>query len=127
MPVISKNARVSTFDSYSWVGMVSDSTLISRPRKGLAALMNHSISFICCALLSVEGVNSLSTHLLASSTPAMPAGANAAATAKASVAPRLTYLFMVSPPRSDDGASYKRKQTNVNKAPNEANRNQLLI
>ena len=70
MPVISSNALVSVFDSYSCVGMVSDSTLISMPLKGAAALMNHSISFNCCSLVSVEGWNSLSIQRLASSMPA---------------------------------------------------------
>ena len=55
MPVISSNALVSTFDSYSWVGMVSDSTLISMPLKGSAALTNHSISAICSSLDRVDG------------------------------------------------------------------------
>src|SRR5215204_434434 len=76
MPVISKKAWARTFDSYSCVGMSSDSTLISMPLNGSAALMNHSISFICSSLESVEGWNSLSTHLLASSTPAKAKPAN---------------------------------------------------
>ena len=65
IPVISSNALVSVFDSYSCVGMVSETTLISMPRNGSAALMNHSISFICSSLESVEGWNSLSTHFCA--------------------------------------------------------------
>jgi hypothetical protein len=55
MPVISSNALVSVFDSYSCVGIVSDSTLISIPLKGAAALTNHSISLSCWSLLRVEG------------------------------------------------------------------------
>jgi len=55
MPVISSKALVSTFDSYSCVGMVSDSTLISMPLNGFAALTNHSISFSCCSIVSAEG------------------------------------------------------------------------
>ena len=38
--------------------------------------MNHSISFICSSLESVEGWNSLSTHFLASSMPAKATPAN---------------------------------------------------
>ncbi len=67
MPVISWNALVSVFDSYSCVGMVSDSTLISMPRNGAAALTNHSISLSWSSLESVDGWNSLSTHFLAAS------------------------------------------------------------
>ena len=74
MPVISWNALVSVLLSYSCVGIVSDSTLISRPAKGLAAAMNHSISFCCSALDSTEGWNSLSIHFFASSMPAMADG-----------------------------------------------------
>src|SRR5215475_1265366 len=70
MPVISSNALVKVLDSYSCVGIVSDSTLISIPLKGAAALMNHSSSFSCCSLLKVEGWNSRSTHRFASSMPA---------------------------------------------------------
>src|SRR5215813_14214309 len=73
MPVISSNALVKVLDSYSCVGIVSDSTLISIPLKGAAALMNHSSSFSCCSLLKVEGWNSRSTHRFASSMPASAA------------------------------------------------------
>ena len=72
-------------DSYSCVGIVSDSTLISMPLKGLAALMNHSISFICCCLLSVEGWNSLSTHFFAAAMSAWLAEANAMARSAAPI------------------------------------------
>src|SRR3546814_3220330 len=34
--------------SYSWVAMVSDTTLIFMPRNGWAALMNHLSSSSCC-------------------------------------------------------------------------------
>src|SRR6476660_6460707 len=68
--------------------MVSDSTLISMPLKGLAALTNHSISFIWSSLDSVEGWNSLSTHFLASSMPAMTGLANDAAANRATDASR---------------------------------------
>ena len=47
--------------------MVSETTLISMPLKGSAALMNHSISFICSSFDRVEGWNSLSTHFFAAS------------------------------------------------------------
>ncbi len=65
MPVISSNALVRTFDSYSCVGMVSDSTLTSMPANGFAALMNHCISFSWSAFDSVEGWNSSLTHFSA--------------------------------------------------------------
>src|SRR5688500_4248064 len=67
MPVISKNALVSVFDSYSCVGIVSDSTLTSSQRSGYAAFMNHSISFICSSFDSTEGWNSVSIQRLAAS------------------------------------------------------------
>ena len=38
MPVISVKALASTFDSYSWVVMVSETTLISMPLKGFGGL-----------------------------------------------------------------------------------------
>src|SRR5512143_2018081 len=79
MPVISKNALASVLLSYSWVGIVSDSTLISIPANGLAAAMNHSISFICSSFDSTEGWNSLSTQRLAASAEPWAAGAVAAA------------------------------------------------
>ena len=47
MPVISSNALVKVLASYSWVGMVSETTLMFMPRNGLAAWMNHSISLSC--------------------------------------------------------------------------------
>ena len=101
MPVISSKALVSTFDSYSWVGIVSDRTLISIPLKGFAALTNNSISFSCCSFVSVEGWNSFSTHFFASSMPA-PAGMNSAATARArmtaSAVPDVLVFAMCAPP-----------------------------
>src|SRR5690606_3510323 len=73
MPVISVKARASVLDSYSWVVMVSDTTLISLTPLALslaAASMNHCISAICLSLDSVDGWNSESTHFSASGTPA---------------------------------------------------------
>src|SRR5262249_17476259 len=70
MPVISVKALASVLDSYSCVVMVSETTLISMPAKGFAALMNHCISFICSSLLSVEGWNSLSIQRLAAASSA---------------------------------------------------------
>ena len=37
------------------INVVSETTLISIPLNGSAALMNHSISFICASLERVEG------------------------------------------------------------------------
>src|SRR2546427_8480783 len=79
IPVISSKALARTLDSYSCVGIVSDRTLISMPRYGLAALMNHSISLSCCSFDRVEGWNSLSIHLFAAAMSARPAVANARA------------------------------------------------
>ena len=62
MPVISVKAFASVLDSYSCVVMVSDTTLISMPLKGSAALTNHCSSFIWSAFDRVEGWNSLSIH-----------------------------------------------------------------
>jgi hypothetical protein len=53
--------------------MVSETTLISWPAKGLAAFTNHSISFNCSSLERVEGWNSLSIQRRASSMPARAA------------------------------------------------------
>src|SRR5690606_10326410 len=83
MPVISSNAFVSVLDSYSWVGMVSESTLISMPLKGVAASMNHCISFSCSSFESTEGWNSLSIHFFASSTPPKAGAVKKTATATA--------------------------------------------
>src|SRR3954462_4192589 len=58
MPVSSENALASVCDSHSWVVMVSETTLISMPLKGSAALANHSSSFFCSSFDSVEGWNS---------------------------------------------------------------------
>src|SRR6478752_703078 len=97
MPVISSNARVSVFDSYSCVVMVSDTTEISFTPLAcsfLAASMNHFISSNCWALVRVDGWNSLSTHFLAaaSSAQAWPDRASAAAIASA-----VCLSFMSSP------------------------------
>jgi len=89
-------------DSYSCVGMVSESTLISIPLNGLAALMNHSISFICCALLRVDGWNSLSTHFFASFTPPSASGENATITAAAASDARSLPNVLMSPPLSSE-------------------------
>src|SRR5215813_1845236 len=80
MPVISVNALASVPDSYSWVVIVSDTTLISMPLKGSAALMNHCISFIWSSLERVDGWNSLSIHFFAAASSAQ-AGAVIAAEA----------------------------------------------
>src|SRR4051812_37243181 len=71
IPVISVNALASVLASYSWVVMVSETTLISRPLNGSAALTNHSISLAWSSLESVEGWNSLSIHFLAASMSAL--------------------------------------------------------
>ena len=73
MPVISVKALASTLDSYSWVVMVSDTTLISLTPLALslaAVSMNHFISAICWSLDRVDGWNSESTHFFASGSPA---------------------------------------------------------
>ena len=62
MPVISLNALASVLASYSWVVMVSETTLISMPLNGSAALANHCSSFSCSSFDRVEGWNSLSIH-----------------------------------------------------------------
>src|SRR5687768_9740274 len=62
--------------------MVSDSTLISMPLSGSAALMNHCISFSWSAAESVEGWNSESIHFFAAASSA-DAGANPHASIKA--------------------------------------------
>src|SRR3546814_7306113 len=96
MPVISENALASVLDSYSWVVMVSDTTLMSMPWNGSAALMNHSISAICSSLLSEEGWNSLSTHRSAASMSAWAVPALATMARAAAVVNR--YLLMPNPP-----------------------------
>jgi hypothetical protein len=68
--VISENALARVLASYSWVVIVSETTLISMPAKGFAAFTNHSISFSCSSFDSVEGWNSVSTQRRASSMPA---------------------------------------------------------
>src|SRR5206468_103963 len=65
MPVISVNALASVADSYSWVVMVSETTLISMPLNGCAAFSNHCSSFNWSAFDKVEGWNSLSIHFWA--------------------------------------------------------------
>ena len=60
MPVISENARAMTLASYSWVVIVSETTLISMPRNGSAARMKNSISAICSSIDRDDGVNSSS-------------------------------------------------------------------
>src|SRR3954452_7674496 len=70
MPVISVNALASVRASYSCVVIVSETTLISMPWNGFAALTNHSISLSWSSLESVEGWNSVSTWRRASSMPA---------------------------------------------------------
>jgi len=63
-PVISLKALASTLDSYSWVVRVSETTLMSIPRNGSAALMNHFSSSSCCSGVRVDGLNSLPIHFL---------------------------------------------------------------
>ena len=70
MPVISVNAFASVLDSYSWVVMVSETTLISMPLKAAAAFSNHCSSFIWSSFDSVEGWNSLSIHFCAAASSA---------------------------------------------------------
>ncbi|MGY4593438.1 hypothetical protein ACVWXL_001184 [Bradyrhizobium sp. GM22.5] len=70
MPVSSENALASVCDSYSWVVMVSETTLISIPLKGSAALANHSSSFFWSSFDSVEGWNSAIHFWIAASSAA---------------------------------------------------------
>src|SRR3990170_864362 len=72
--------------------MVSETTLISSPLKGSAAFINHSISFICSSLESVEGWNSLSIHFLASSVPANAGLPKARTVTAAAVASSLCFI-----------------------------------
>jgi hypothetical protein len=61
IPVISSKARARVLDSYSWVVMVSETTLTSLIPRAFslsAAWMNHFISASCCAGVRVEGLNS---------------------------------------------------------------------
>ncbi len=60
-----------------WVGIVSDSTLISMPARGWAASMNHCISATCSSRLSADGWNSSSIHFSAAAMSAKAAGAPA--------------------------------------------------
>jgi hypothetical protein len=96
MPVISSKARASVPASYSCVVSVSETTEISMPRKGAAALMNHSISAICSSLLSDDGWNSLSIQRSAAAISALtgPLTAKSAAAAIAAV----NVFLMASPP-----------------------------
>ena len=103
MPVISSNALVSVLDSYSWVGMVSDRTLISMPLNGAAALANHSISFICASFDSTEGWNSLSIHFLAAAVSAYAVPASRADVASDSAAISFLLMGMVSLLSGDGG------------------------
>ena len=70
MPVISSNALVRTFDSYSWVGMPSESTLISMPLNGLAASMNQFSSLSWASFDRVVGWNSFSAQRFAAASSA---------------------------------------------------------
>ena len=92
MPVMSSNAWVNVLDSYSWVGMVSDSTLISMPAKGLAASMNHCISAFCSSIESVEGWNSSVIHFSAA---AISAEAEEAATVTATAETAASNAFRI--------------------------------
>ncbi|MNM89630.1 hypothetical protein D3C81_1018630 [compost metagenome] len=97
MPVISSNALASVLDSYSWVVMVSDTTLICVTPLALslaAASMNHFISAICLSLASDDGWNSLSTHFFAAASSARaPPHASVAAMARADI-PNFTCTFI---------------------------------
>src|SRR3954454_19892208 len=77
MPVSSENALASVCDSYSWVVMVSETTLISMPLKGSAALANHSSSFFWSSFDSVEGWNS-AIHFWMTASSAARTGAETA-------------------------------------------------
>src|SRR5690606_21731243 len=54
IPVMAVKAGARTFDSYSCVVSVSETTLMSMPAKGLAASTNHCISFSWSARDSAE-------------------------------------------------------------------------
>ena len=94
IPVIAVNAGASTLDSYSWVVIVSDTTLISIPAKGWAASMNHCISASWPARSSVErSPISLSRKVLASSIPASARfGAPVAISASAMAVVRCSFM-----------------------------------
>src|SRR5687767_9171189 len=95
MPVISSKALASVFDSYSCVVIVSETTEISLTPLAcsfLAASMNHFISAICWSLDRLDGWNSLSTHFLASGSPAQAWLATARA---AAVASAVYFIFIV--------------------------------
>ena len=97
MPVISVNALASVPDSYSCVVIVSDTTLMSMPLKGSAALMNHCISFIWSSFDSVEGWNSASIHFFAAASSAKAGAliaADAAISATALVIVKRRFLFV---------------------------------
>src|SRR5437868_1371973 len=99
MPVISSNALVSVFDSYSCVVMVSETTEISFTPLAcsfLAASMNHFISAICWSLLSVDGWNSLSIHFFASASPAHAAWPMASAEAAKATALKRNFISVSS-------------------------------
>ncbi|MCY1243165.1 hypothetical protein D9M72_561690 [compost metagenome] len=71
MPVMSAKALARVFDSYSWVVIVSETTLISMPAKGLAASTNHCISASWAARSSEDmSPISVSRNFFASSMPA---------------------------------------------------------
>ena len=71
MPVIAVKAGASIFDSYSCVVIVSETTLISMPWKGAAALTNQCSSASCAARSSTDmSLISASRNALASSMPA---------------------------------------------------------
>src|SRR5436305_6296002 len=86
MPVISVNAFASVADSYSWVVMVSETTLISMPLNGWAAFSNHCSSFSWSALDRVEGWNSLSIHFWLTASSARAGAASVADAAISAVA-----------------------------------------
>src|SRR5712664_219320 len=64
--------------------------------------MNHSISFICCSLVSVEGWNSLSTPLFAAAMSARLSEANASARQAAPILSVTRCLVMFAPCKGFD-------------------------
>src|SRR5262245_4614822 len=99
MPVSSENAFASVCDSYSWVVMVSETTLISMPLNGSAAFANHSSSFFWSSFDSVEGWNS-AIHFWITASSAARTGAETANDTATSAATldMVRKLFLVNGP-----------------------------
>ncbi len=99
IPVMAEKAGARTLLSYSWVVMVSETTLISIPAKGWAASMNHCISASCSARDSEErSPISASRNFFAASMSAQ-AGAATAIRHRAVAVAVVRYLMQVSSQR----------------------------